>query len=65
MLNPTFRLFIIPLGAICTLASMSAQSNAPRVQRDGSVLVRQQVRDCSITNPSDICVISHDGPISR
>jgi hypothetical protein len=65
MLKPTFRLFIIPLGAICTLASMSAQNNAPHAQRDGQILVRQQVTDCSTTNPADVCVISHDGQISR
>ncbi|MDB5632089.1 MAG: hypothetical protein JWR49_944, partial [Tardiphaga sp.] len=48
MLKPTFRLFIIPLGAICTLASLSAQQTAPRDHRDGgSMLVRQQVIDCS------------------
>ena len=34
MLKPSFRLFIIPLGAICTLASLSSQNVAPRVQRD-------------------------------
>jgi hypothetical protein len=62
MLNPTFRLFIIPLGAICTLASMSAQNVAPRVQREGQILVRQQVIDCSTTKPGDVCVIPHDGP---
>jgi hypothetical protein len=64
MLNPTFRLFIIPLGAICTLASMSAQ-NAPRVQRDGQILIRQQVIDCSALSPADVCVISHDDRTSR
>ena len=64
MLKPTFRLFIIPLGAICTLASMSAQ-NAPRVQREGQILVRQQVTDCSTTRPGDVCVISHDDRTSR
>ena len=42
MLKPSFRFFIIPLGAICTLASLSAQNAAPRAQRDsGSMLVRQ------------------------
>jgi hypothetical protein len=32
MLKPTFRFFIIPLGAICTLASLSGQNAAPRAQ---------------------------------
>ncbi len=59
MLKPTFRFFIIPLGAICTLASLSSQNAAPRAQHDtGSMLVRQQVIDCSNKNPSEVCVIS-------
>ena len=61
MLKPTFRFFIIPLGAICTLASLSAQNTAPRAQRDsGSMIVRQQVVDCSSKNPTEVCVISDD-----
>ena len=65
MLKPTFRFFIIPLGAICTLASLSAQNTAPRAQRDtGSMLVRQQVVDCSNKNPSEVCVISYDSETS-
>ena len=48
MLKPSFRLFIIPLGAICTLASLSSQNVTPRVQRDsGPSFARQQVVDCS------------------
>jgi hypothetical protein len=59
MLKPTFRFFIIPLGAICTLASLSSQNVTPRVQRDsGSMLVHQQVIDCSNKNPAQVCVIS-------
>ena len=59
MLKPSFRFFIIPLGAICTLASLSAQNTAPRAQRDtGSMLVREQVVDCTNKNPSEVCVIS-------
>jgi len=61
MLKPSFRLFIIPLGAVCTLASLSAQNTAPRAQRDtGSMVVREQVIDCSTRNPSEVCVISPD-----
>ena len=29
MARPSFRFFIIPLGAICTLASLSAQNATP------------------------------------
>ena len=53
MLKPSFRFFIIPLGAICTLASLSAQNTAPRAQRDtGPMFVREQVVDCSNKNPA-------------
>ena len=59
MLKPSFRFFIIPLGAVCTLASLSAQNVSPRAQRDtGTMVVREQVIDCSTKNPSEICVIS-------
>jgi len=44
MTKPSFRFFIIPLGAICTLASLSSQNVTPRAPRDGgSTFVRQQV----------------------
>jgi len=46
MLKPSFRLFIVPLGAVCTLASLSAQNVSPRAQRDSGVMVvREQVID--------------------
>jgi hypothetical protein len=58
MTRPSFRFFIIPLGAICTLASLSAQNTAPRAQRDrGSMPVHEQVVDCSSKSPSEVCVI--------
>jgi len=61
MLKPSFRFFIIPLGAICTLASLSAQNTAPRAQREqGSMFVHQQVVDCGNKNPAEVCVISYD-----
>lgn len=61
MLKPSFRFFIIPLGAVCTLASLSAQNVSPRAQRDnGVVVVREQVIDCSNKNPTEVCVISPD-----
>jgi hypothetical protein len=66
MLKPSFRFFIIPLGAVCTLASLSAQNTAPRAQRDtGTMLVREQVVDCSNKNPSEVCVISYDSETTR
>jgi hypothetical protein len=61
MLKPSLRFFIIPLGAICTLASLSSQNVTPRVQRDtASAIVREQVVDCSNKNPTEVCVISND-----
>lgn len=58
MTKPSFRFFIIPLGAICTLATLSAQNAAPRAQRDqGSMPVREQVVDCSTKSPTEVCVI--------
>jgi hypothetical protein len=58
MLKPSFRFFIIPLGAVATLASLSSQNIAPRAQRDaGSMTVREQVVDCSTRNVSEVCVI--------
>jgi hypothetical protein len=59
MLKPSFRFFIIPLGAVATLASLSAQNISPRAQRDtGSMYVREQVVDCSNKSPTEVCVIS-------
>ncbi|MFB9262884.1 hypothetical protein ACFFWD_06810 [Bradyrhizobium erythrophlei] len=64
MLKPSLRTFIIPLGAVSTLASLSAQTVAPRAaQRDGVMLVREQVVDCSAMKSSEVCVISPTGGI--
>ena len=61
MLKPSFRLFIIPLGAVATLASLSAQNVAPRAQRDaGTMVVREQVIDCSTKSTAEICVIPNE-----
>ena len=44
-----------------TLASLSSQNIAPRAQRDaGSMLVREQVVDCSNKSAAEVCVISGD-----
>jgi hypothetical protein len=58
MLKPSFRLFIIPLGAVCTLASLSAQNVSRRAHRDtGTMVVREQVIDCSTKSAAEVCVI--------
>jgi hypothetical protein len=59
MLKPSFRFFVVPLGAVATLATLSAQNIQPRAQRDtGSNFVREQVVDCGTRNPKEVCVIS-------
>ena len=66
MLKPSFRYFIIPLGAISTLATLSAQNVAPRADRtQGTTIVREQVVDCSAKSPSEVCVISFSSETSR
>jgi hypothetical protein len=66
MLKPSFRYFIIPLGAISTLATLSAQNVAPRAERpQGATVVREQVVDCSAKSPSEVCVISWGSEASR
>lgn len=59
MLKPSFRFFIIPLGAVATLASLSSQNITPRAQRDnGSMFVREQVVDCGNKSAAEVCVIA-------
>ena len=66
MLKPSFRFFIVPLGAVATLATLSAQNVQPRAQRDsGSMFVREQVVDCRTKSPKEICVISYDSETPR
>jgi hypothetical protein len=66
MLKPSFRFFIVPLGAVATLATLSTQNVQPRAQRDtGSMFVREQVVDCRTKSPKEICVISYDSETPR
>jgi hypothetical protein len=66
MLKPSFRFFIVPLGAVATLATLSTQNVQPRAQRDtGSKFVREQVVDCRTKSPKEICVISYDSETPR
>jgi hypothetical protein len=62
MPKPPFRFFIIPLGAVATLATLSAQ-NLPRSQELGSSQIRSQVVDCSSTSPAEVCVLSYEGEV--
>lgn len=58
MLKPSLRFLIVPLGAVVTLASLSSQQVAPRGHRDGTLLIREQVVDCSTRTSAEVCVIS-------
>jgi len=60
MLKPSFRLFIIPLGAVCTLASLSAQNVSPRAQRDAGSTIVHEVVDCSTRSAAEVCVIPNE-----
>ena len=53
MLKPSFRLFIVPLGAVRDpRATLSAQNVQSRPQRDsGPTFVREQVVDCGTKVP--------------
>jgi hypothetical protein len=58
MLKPSFRFFIIPLGAVATLAALSSQTIAPRAQRYAGVTpVREQAIDCSTKGAAEACEI--------
>ena len=57
MLKPTFRFFIIPLGAICTLASLSAQNIAPRAQRNSARCWCTSRWSIAATRSREVCVI--------
>lgn len=62
MLKPTFRFFVIPLGALCLLVALSSQNAISRPAKDtAATQIRQQVTDCSRFSASEICVISFDG----
>ena len=59
MLKPTYRFFVIPLGAIVTLASLSSQTPSPRTQHGSpATQVREQVIDCTAKSPTEVCVLS-------
>ncbi len=61
----SFRFFIVPLGAVCTLVALGLQDAPARADRDASALsVRQQVIDCTQQHPSDVCVLSGDRDLS-
>lgn len=55
----SFRFFIVPLGAVCTLIALGLQDAPARADRDGVMAsIRQQVSDCSRQHPADVCILS-------
>ncbi len=63
----SFRVFIVPLGAVCTLIAMGLQDAPARAERDGAIVsIRQQVKDCSQQDAADVCILSGEsGPGAR
>ncbi len=59
MRTPNLRCLIVPLGAVCTLATLASQDPQLRAQQDnGTTTVRERVTDCSPKSRSDICMIA-------
>ena len=58
MLKPSLRLFILPLGAVSMIASLSSQNAPQAAQRDMLQQVRQEIVACSANAKADICIIS-------
>ena len=55
----SFRFFIVPLGAVCTVIALGLQDAPARADRDGAMISsRQQVRDCSRQRVADVCILS-------
>lgn len=55
----SFRFFIVPLGAVCTLIALGLQDAPARADRDGAMVsIRQQVSDCSQQRLADVCILS-------
>ncbi len=61
----SFRFFIVPLGAVCTLIALGLQDAPARADRDGAMVsVRQQVSGCSPQRPADVCILSGESDTS-
>ncbi len=58
MLKPSLRLFILPLGAVSMIATLSSQ-NAPQAERTSMIhQVRQEIVACTPNSNADICIVS-------
>lgn len=55
----SFRFFVVPLGAVCTLIALGLQDAPARADRDDAMATsRQQVSDCSRQRVADVCILS-------
>lgn len=60
----SFRLFIVPLGALCSLIALGLQDAPARADRDGLMASsRQEVSDCSRQRPIEVCILSGESDI--
>ncbi|ETR79068.1 hypothetical protein X566_11075 [Afipia sp. P52-10] len=57
MLKPSLRLFILPLGAVCTIAALASQ-NAPQASQHPAMQTRQEIVSCSTKPNADVCILS-------
>ncbi len=58
----SFRFFIVPLGAVCTLIALGLQDAPARANRDGAMVsVRPQASGCPQQRPVDVCILSGEG----
>ena len=62
MLKPSLRLFILPLGAVSMIATLSSQ-NAPQAERASMFhQIRQEIVACTPNSNADICIVSEKAP---
>ena len=59
MLKPSLRLFILPLGAVSMIATLSSQNAPQAAQRENMIQqVRQEIVACTANTNADICIVS-------
>jgi hypothetical protein len=58
MLNPSLRLFILPLGAVSMIATLSSQNAPQAAQRENMIQqVRQEIVTCTPNFNADVCIV--------
>jgi hypothetical protein len=59
MLKPSLRLFILPLGAVSMIATLSSQNAPQAAQRDSMIQpMRQEIVVCTPNSNAAICIVS-------